>query len=269
MIILFLFQHHAEGVAAPRVGVKIQVVAEDLRQPHRDFRGLARILHGVEKRAIHLPADHGDLRVRGNRLNLRGKTLGLRHDVQHPLGVNLVINLPQFALNRAAHGNRVSRAQLAQVVGALRGGRCVVHLRGGQAKSLQSAGKILSRGHFPGAGQNHLGANAFALHASQFHLLLKLIFDFTPLVNRVAVHGQAGNHNCSHHEPETSAHASPRTPSRNLFSTQISRHLCRGPEYRTHPFCPKQWRRSTECGEGATYAQRAARKNRRSLSRSK
>src|SRR5229473_6735655 len=47
---VFLFlQHHAEGIALPRIGVEIEIVAKNLREVHRELRGLAGLLHGVEE----------------------------------------------------------------------------------------------------------------------------------------------------------------------------------------------------------------------------
>ena len=48
LVNLFLEQH-PEGVALARIGVEIQVVPENLRQAHRDFRGFAGLLDGVEE----------------------------------------------------------------------------------------------------------------------------------------------------------------------------------------------------------------------------
>ena len=46
--VFFLFQHDSKRIAFARIGVEIQVVAEDLRHAHCQFRGFARVFHGVE-----------------------------------------------------------------------------------------------------------------------------------------------------------------------------------------------------------------------------
>src|SRR5271170_8153246 len=46
---LFL-DDYAESIAGPRIGVKIQIPAENFRQAHRQLRLLSRVQHRAEKR---------------------------------------------------------------------------------------------------------------------------------------------------------------------------------------------------------------------------
>ena len=62
--IFCFFDDHAEGVAVPRVGVEVQVVAGNLRQAVGQLWRFAGIGDGVEQGIANLPADRFGLRAR-------------------------------------------------------------------------------------------------------------------------------------------------------------------------------------------------------------
>ncbi len=91
-LVFFLFEDDPKNVAAPGIGVEIEVVTEDLCKAKSDFRGFARGFDGIEERVSELAGNYSGFRVRGDRLYFRGEALSLRDDVQNALGVNLVVD---------------------------------------------------------------------------------------------------------------------------------------------------------------------------------
>ena len=211
MIVFFLFDDQAKRIAPPGISVEIQVIAEYLPHPHRHFGGLARVLNGVEKRIFQPPADNRHFRVRRNFPYFRRESPRLRHDMQHPIRINLVVDLPQCAFHRAAHGNRIPRPQLPQIVSTLRSGGRIVYLRRRQSELLQRAREVFSPGHVLRTRQHHFGADAVAFRLRQFHLALKLAFCRPPLRNGAAIHNRARRQQYTHNNPQTSVHSSPRS----------------------------------------------------------
>ncbi len=61
------------------------------------------------------PLNRTDFHARRNLLHLCGKSTGSRHDVQHAIGVDLVIDFAQFARDGSADCEVIPRTQLAQV----------------------------------------------------------------------------------------------------------------------------------------------------------
>ena len=119
--IFLLLQHHAERVALPRVGVEVQVVAKNLRQPQRQFRRFPGVLHGIEERIVH-PARHRDhFRLGGDFADPRREATILLNDFQHAVRINLVIDFAQRSFYRPPDGDGIPRAKLPQVERALCG----------------------------------------------------------------------------------------------------------------------------------------------------
>ena len=95
---VFLFlENDAESVALAGVGVEIEIVTEDLRQAHGHFGGFADIFDGVEERIFQAAADCADFQMRGDRFHFCGKAFRCGHNVEHAVGIDFVIDLPQFA----------------------------------------------------------------------------------------------------------------------------------------------------------------------------
>jgi hypothetical protein len=113
--VAFFLEEHAEGVAAARVDVKIQIVAEDLRHAHGQLGGFAGLGDGIEKRVVERAADRDHFRARGDLDRRCGKAPLLRPNLEHAVGIDAVVDFPQLPFDGAADGERVSGAQLTQV----------------------------------------------------------------------------------------------------------------------------------------------------------
>src|SRR5258708_31281948 len=96
--IFFLFENHAKGIALTRIGIKIEIVTEYLRQPHGQLRGFSRVFHGIKQRIVHAAGHSGNFHLRWNFLDQRGETAVFRDDLQHAIGVDFVIDLAECSL---------------------------------------------------------------------------------------------------------------------------------------------------------------------------
>ena len=135
--VFFLFQYHAKGVALARIGVKIQIVAEYLRQPHGQLRRFPALLHRAKKRILDPPADRRNLHRARYQFYFRRKSIVPGHNFQHPIPVNFVIYFAQRPIRGPRHGNGIARANLAQIERLLRSRRSAGRLRVGKPHLLK------------------------------------------------------------------------------------------------------------------------------------
>src|SRR5713101_679470 len=113
---VFLFlQDHAKCVTATRVGVEIEVVAEDLRQAHGQLCRFTGALDGVEKRIVDFAADGNDLRTELSGADFDCEAAGRGNDAEHALRVNPVFDGAQVAIHRATDGDQVTGAYLPKI----------------------------------------------------------------------------------------------------------------------------------------------------------
>ena len=112
----------AEAVARAGVGGEIEVGLEDLREVHRELRGAARLLHGLEERARHLPRHDVHAHV-GPRLGAAHlpAAVGRDHRVAEPRA-RLVAQRDRTAVEGRRDFQRVTRRELPEI-GAARGQR--------------------------------------------------------------------------------------------------------------------------------------------------
>src|SRR5277367_3993189 len=171
---VFLFlQQNTESVSPARVGVKIQVVTKDLRQPHRNFWRFPGLLHSIKERIIQLPGNCTDFDSRGNGLYFRSEaTLG-RNNLQHAVRINLVIDLAQVSVNRPSHSDRITSPHLPQVKRLLRRLGRIARILMAQTKLFQRRSKIVACQHSLLGRQHNLRTNRSRLFLPELHLPLK------------------------------------------------------------------------------------------------
>jgi len=107
--------------------------------------------------------------------------------MQHAIGVDPVIDFPQFAFYGTAYNQRVPSPQLPQIKRVLRRRRGFTGFLGTQSKSLQCHREVFTFGQLVCNGQNHLGAYAFRFRACLRYLLLKFLVDCPSLPQYVAI----------------------------------------------------------------------------------
>ena len=171
----FLFDHHAERVARPRVGVKIHVPSENGGESHGQFRLFSRIGYCLEERSLHFAGNASLFGLGRNCFDLGIKVRAVRLDGKHVVGVNPVAHFAQFAHRRAPDFEHVPGAQMAQIENRLRGNHKLGSHSRAEAHRLQKCAKRNSgRDRAPGEEYN-LGANPLRFRARKRNLLRKLI----------------------------------------------------------------------------------------------
>src|SRR6266852_5764455 len=202
-------EHHAKRIALARIGIKIEIVTKNLCEVHREFRGFAGLLHGVEQGLVDLSADRGHFYFRRNFLDLGGETALRRSDFEHAVGVDFVIDLAQVAIHAAVHGDGISGAYLPQVEGVLRGGGGAGGVLRAQPEFLQRGDKVLPCGNFLLARKNSLLADARRVFAGELSLALEFASGIQAQVKHVAEGAGAGGENSEKQEEEATRQISP------------------------------------------------------------
>src|SRR6266852_4546665 len=207
---IFLFlEHHAKRIALARIGIKIEIVTKNLCEVHREFRGFAGLLHGVEQGIVDLSADRGYFYPRRNFPHLGGETALRRSDSEHAVGVDFVIDLAQVAIHAAIHSDAISGAYLPQVEGVLRGGGGAGGVFRAQPEFLQRGDKVLSGGNFLLGGQSSLLPDARRVFAGELSLALEFASGIQTQVEHVAERAGAGGENSEKQEEEATRQISP------------------------------------------------------------
>src|SRR5712692_9457569 len=210
----FLLHHDAESVARAWVGVEIQVPGEDFGEAHSEFRAFARIGHGVEQRIVDLPGNAGDFSFRGNRLDLGMEPAALRHNPEHPVGVDLVAHLAQFAYHRAAHGQAVPGANAPQVVNRLRGADNTGRSERLDTHALQRIAEAHPCRNLVLGIQHHLRADALGNLTREPSLARELLLRLKALIKDNAKPVRAHRGYSQHKGKKTTAHGSPGVEAR-------------------------------------------------------
>lgn len=100
--------------------------------------------------------------------------------------IDLIIDFTQCAFERAADGQGITRAQLAQVEDMLRGGGGLIDLFRREPQFLQHTGKVFAGGHSLHDRHHNLFAMALGIGLSQLHLFEPGFRGFGLLPQRIA-----------------------------------------------------------------------------------
>ena len=79
--IFFLFENDAKRIAFARVGIKIEIVAENLRQAHGQFRGFPSVFHRIEEGIVNTAGYRGNFNFLGNFANPRREAAVFGNDL--------------------------------------------------------------------------------------------------------------------------------------------------------------------------------------------
>jgi hypothetical protein len=204
-VALFL-QQDAEGVAATRVGVKVQIIAEDLRHAHGQFGGFTSLFDRVEKRIVERPPDGDDFRTPRNLGYFGGKALLLGKDFERALGVDAVINFAQVSLDGAADGEGVSGAELPEVECLLSGGCGAASFLRAKSEFFEGRREVFSGAQALIGGNDDALASAFGFGVGQFNLVTPFggCQDTPP--ECVSQHATAGQQYRQHRQDKPLAH---------------------------------------------------------------